>query len=430
MGIWLMMATSLMAQVVPAYVPAEGDWDCEGFRKGIGAPYYYCDCRLNSYTFSFPLDTIVNDTVWYTASMNDLKKGMSAYWFSDCSVTMEVYAFCTNKEPIFQITVGPNQMRDVDAAFIQKKIDEAGSSVQEVIAGLTPHMRVYPNGGTGRVYCYPYDQGPESTCDDPLPLRPGMTYVCDKEENVYRMNSNLIPASGKSFIHWKQKKNQPCDIWLTLDSCTGEEIGRAVLSDSLHVYQPDSTQLVNARLAGRSLWLHVKHAKDKVGRVYFYTNPKYADALADVNQQTCTGKTIKVNEKTYSRDTAFTETLWVAKDTLRTMSVNLSFTAPQTEYDTLRLTNSEVVQGYRYTTTGTTIYAFGDYTLEAKKANTCTRIIQLAVIEKEVPVDPKEALEDVYGVRNGASKCIRNGQLIVVKRGRYYNVLGQKIKGL
>ena len=77
-----------------------------------------------------------------------------------------------------------------------------------------------------------------------------------------------------------------------------------------------------------------------------------------------------------------------------------------------------------------TIYAFGDYTLEAKKANTCTRIIQLAVIEKEVPVDPKEALEDVYGVHNGASKCIRNGQLIVVKRGRYYNVLGQELKGL
>ena len=149
-----------------------------------------------------------------------------------------------------------------------------------------------------------------------------------------------------------------------------------------------------------------------------------------MNQQTCTGKTIKVNEKTYSRDTTFTETLWVAKDTLRTMHVNLTFTAPQTEYDTLRLTNSEVVQGYRYTTTGTTIYAFGDYTLEAKKANACTRIIQLAVIEKEVPVDPKEALEDVYGVHNGASKCIRNGQLIVVKRGRYYNVLGQEIKGL
>jgi hypothetical protein len=54
----------------------------------------------------------------------------------------------------------------------------------------------------------------------------------------------------------------------------------------------------------------------------------------------------------------------------------------------------------------------------------------LAVIEKEVPVDPHEGLEDVYGTQGGAYKCIRNGQLIVVKGGRYYNVLGQEIKGL
>lgn len=431
MGIWLMMASALMAQVSPAYAPTDDDnWDCEGFGRGIGAPHYYCDCRLNSHTFAFPLDTVISDTTWYTATMNDLRKGMSAYWFADCSVTIEVYAFCTNKEPIFQMTVGQNQMRDVDADFIQHKIDEAGKSVQEMLTGLQPHMRVYPNGCSGRVYCYPYDQGPESTCEDPLPLRPGMTYTCDKEKNAYRLAPSLIPASGKSFIHWKQKKEQPCTIWLTLDSCTGEEIGRAVLADSMHVYRPDSAQLANARQAGRPIWLHVQHAKDKVGRIYFYTNPKYAEALPDVTKKTCVGKTIKVNGQTYSRDTAFIDTIWVARDTLRTMGVNLTFTAPQTEYDTIRLTASEIAQGYRYTATGTTLYAFGDYTLEAKKANTCTRIIQLTVEEKEIPVDPKEALEDIYDAHNSAYKTIRNGQLIVVKGGRTYNVLGQEINDL
>ena len=80
--------------------------------------------------------------------------------------------------------------------------------------------------------------------------------------------------------------------------------------------------------------------------------------------------------------------------------------------------------------TGTTIYTFGDYTLEAKKANTCTRIILLTVLEKEEivpPVDPHEGLEDVYGTQGGAYKCVRNGQLVVVKGGRLYNVLGQEI---
>ena len=429
LGIWLMMITlSVSAQTIPDEYQ---DWPCDMLRDTLNLPYFYCECRDNSIPFAFPVEMEISDTVWYTATVNDLRQGISAYWFANCSVTMEVYAFCASKKPTFTLTVGANQMRDLDMTRINQKLDEMGETARLQAESLTPHMRVYPNGnGTGRVYCYPYDQGPHSTCEDPLPLRIGMTYVCDKEENVYRMEWSNIPASGKSFVHWKQKQNKACEIWLTLDSCTGEEIGRANLSDSLHVYIPDSAQLVNARTAHRSLWLHVQHAANMTGRIYVYNNPKYAEEqLPAVTKKTCWGKTLTVNDRTYSSDTAFVDMLWVGRDTLNTQRVQLTFTQPTLEYDTVYVDSTTIYRGYRYTPSGDVFYALGDYTIEIKKANTCTRRVQVTVapqIKEEPPVDPNEGLEDTRTGTRKAYKKVENGQLYIMINGLKYNVLGQK----
>ena len=425
--IGLMAAMTMSAQNQPAQITPDEMAECEALRVDLGAPYYYCDCHYNSDTFAFPLEKVVNDTMWYSATMNDLKQGISAYWFSDCSVVMELYTYCTNKEPVYSLTVGRNQMRDMDAAMIQKKIDEFGEGMQGALADLKPHMRVYPvGGGTGRVYCYPYNQGPESTCDDPLPLRPGMTYVCEKEENAYKLEYSLIASTGKAFIHWKQEKNLPCEIWLTLDSCTGEEIDRATLSDSMHVHVLDSAKLVQARKAKRAIWLHVKHAKDRVGRIYYYTNPKFAEDAPAIEKSTCLGKTLNVNGKTYGSDTTFVETVWLTKDTLQATHVSLTFTVPDMIYDTLYLYPSEVMAGYRVTKYNYTVYAFGDKVLEVKKANTCTKIVQLTVIEKPEP-EPTGWV-DANADRRTVYKHFRDGQLIITVDNRRYTILGQQIK--
>ena len=211
-------------------MPQARPWSsfCDSTMKILKLPRHYCMCKEFSDTFAFPLETVITDTVWYTATLNDLRQGFCAYWFSNTSVTMEVFAFCASKGPTFSLTVGPNQMREVDAKMIEDKLNDLSKEQQLMVETLTPHMRVYPhNGDTGRVYCYPYNHGPESKCDNPLPLRPGMTYICEKEENVYRLEWSSIAASGKAFVLWKQQKNKPCEIWLTLDSCTGKEIGRA-----------------------------------------------------------------------------------------------------------------------------------------------------------------------------------------------------------
>ena len=395
---------------------------CEEARYCLGAPYFYCDCSMNSRPFAFPVEEEITDTVWYTASVDDLKKGISAYWFADCSVTMEVYAMCTSKSPTISLTIGKNQMRDVDVAKINEKLSEMGETAQELLGALTPHIRVYPNGGSGKVYCYPYNEGPASTCDEPLPLRPGMTYVCSNTQSAYKMEWNLIPTSGNAFIHWKQEKNLSCEIWLTLDSCNGEEVGRAKLTDSLHVYFPNQDMLKAARTAKRTLWLHAKHAKDITGRLYWRSNPKYyEEALKAKTSSTCLGKTIKVNLRTYESDTTFTDTLWVVRDSLTTQQVKLTFEEPTLEYDTIQVLPSVLARGYRYTPSGDILYTYNDTIVDIIKKNTCTRRVQVT-IQDPTGLDYQSAGDThIY-------KQLHNGQLFIIVDDRKYTILGQPVE--
>lgn len=417
------MATLADAQT---QLPQARPWSnfCDSTMKILDMPYHYCMCKEFSNEFSFPLEAEISDTVWYTATINDLRQGICAYWFSSVPVTMEVFAFCASKVPTFSLTVGGNQMREVDAKMIDDQLNELSKQEQLMVETFKPHMRVYPhNGGTGRVYCYPYGQGPESTCADPMPLRAGMTYICEKEKNVYRMEWSSIAASGKSFVLWKQEKNKPCEIRLTLDSCTGEEIGRAVLSDSLHVYQPDSAAIVSARNNKRSIWLHVEHEKGYTGRIYCYNNPKYTEQrLLPLKNKVCQGKTLTANFRTYDHDTTFTDTLWVTRDTLNTQDISFTFTQPTMEYDTVHVSAADLARGYRYPSTTVVFYTYTDSTIVIKKNNACTRVVHVTVMSNGEGVD--------YIGSNDAHRCkyIRNGQLFILVDDRKYNVLGQQIK--
>ena len=150
-------------------------------------------------------------------------------------------------------------MREMDVAEINRKLDEMGNMAELLSQALTPRIKVYPNGGTGTVYCYPYDQGPVSTCSDLLPVIPRVTYVCDQDTEVYELQPIKIASSGKAFIRWRQKRNLPGNIRLTTDSCNGPEIANVTLTDSTRVFIPDALQLKAAKIAGKSIFVHVTH---------------------------------------------------------------------------------------------------------------------------------------------------------------------------
>lgn len=401
---------------------------CDSFSEAYKdkLPEFYCECEYNSFTFAFPIDTMLTEPVWFSATVDDLKQGLSAYWFSNDYVVMDVYAFCMSTVPTFSMTVGPNRMYEMDLEEINKRLEDLGNSAA-YLTTLIPHIHVYTlNGGTGRVYCYPYDQGPHSTCENTLEMRPGMTFVCDQPENVYRLPYSSISSQGHAFIHWKHKpkktsqNSQPAEVWITKGACDGTEVGRMTMTDSLHVYLLDSAMLVGARKAKTDLWVHVQHAEGIAGRLRYVNNPKYAEPLTDLKKSTCVGKTITVNERTYASDTAFTELLWVAADTLQTQQVKLSFSLT-TKYDTVRVKESELRRGYVHSS-GRVLYNYGDTIIDIEKANTCTVRWYITVLNPEgieIVESGKKKVE--------SRKIIENGQLFIIVDDRKYNVLGQQI---
>lgn len=411
-------AMNAQAQTTMEAVPASAEDSCEWWREYYNAQYWFCDCHYHSIPFAFPLDEVISDTVWYKATFDDLRQGVTAFWFSDVAVTLEVYPLCVSTSPAISLTIGPNQMHEMDVTEINAQLDQIGNV--DYLKVLSPAIRVYPHdGGSGHVYCYPYGYGPEAKCADSLILQPSMTYVCSAPENVYRLKYDKIASSGKAIVHWQQDDNACADIWFTRGACEGNEVARHTLSDSLHVWSLDPAMLLDAREAKQDLWLHVKHENGKTGRLRYYNNPKYTDPATPITMKTCQGKTLSANGQTFSADTAFTDTLWVARDTLQTVDISLTFTAPELEYDTVWISAIELSRGYRYTASGTIFYEYGDSIVEIKKKNTCTRLVQVTLLNPE-------GVESITDGRRKAYKMIENGQLFIIVDERKYNVFGQQ----
>ena len=419
--IGVMLWVSLLMWAQPAYAP-EWSSSCELVRKTMGYPHHYCACWEGSNTFAYPLEQMVRDTAWYTASLDDLKQGITAYWFSDCSVTIELFAFCSASLPTITYTIGPNQVCDVDKAEINKRLNEMNETVQAILSGaLTPHMRIYPNGGKGRVYCYPYDQGPESTCENPLPMLPKLAYVCDKSANVYRLDTAAMGEDGAAFFRWRQKENKACEIWLTLDDCNGEEIGRAQLTDSVHVYQPDKDLLRAAKEANRAIWVHVQHEQGITGRLFYHSSITFL-AEATEKQTSCEGMKLEINERTYTRDTVFEDTVWVTGNKLQPVQMDLYFEPRTIIYDTICVNATTLRHGYQYTANGVNayFYEYGDTTLTIAQAGQCTRSIQLHITSPE-------GIESVMNGSRRAYKQLENGRLWIIIDDRKYDLLGKPI---
>jgi len=347
---------------------------CYGWLPGY--PDHYCECRETSRQFQFPLEIEVADTMWFASTVDDMRQGLSAYWFSDCSLTFEVYAFCSSKTPTIKMTVAPNLMREMDVAEINRRLDEMGNMAELMSQVLIPRVKVYPNGGTGHVYCYPYDQGPLSTCENILPVIPRMTYVCDQPTEVYELQPSRIASTGKGFIQWKQKRNLPGTIRLTLDSCNGTEIANVTLADSMRVFVLDSTVMRAAKTANRSVFVHVTHPADYVGRIIYRNSIKWDSQRIDTIL--CQGKTLQLADTVLSESTIYpNDLLWKSNDTLSVTAYYLTIEPPTPVYDTLRLKAKQLPYNYRNQIIPKE--GWGDYDFTIHQAGRCDERYMLHV---------------------------------------------------
>lgn len=372
----LLTATQLAAQ---QYAPQYLIDDCPG--KQPGDPYYYCDCWDAAFPFSFPMERVIADTMWFTATFDDVKKGISANWYSDVSVTIDIFAFCTAAGPARSITIAPNQMREMDMEKINKMFEELGSDMQALAQVLKPHIRIYPhNKGKGEVYCYPYDQGPHSTCDKTLPVFNRMTNVCSAADNVFMLPPSRMSTYGRGFIVWKQKKNLPGTVYITKGACDGPEIQRSVLTDSLHVMILDSAAVKAAKTAKDTLYIHVEHPDDYVGRMIYHNTIRWSKQVIDTTF--CQGKRLDLHDTTLVETTVYTkDTLWTKLDTLACTTYKVTVIPPDTQHTKLSIYASKLPYNYK----GTKIPKEGwdkDYYWFVHKAGQCDQVGYVHVTRK------------------------------------------------
>ena len=155
--------------------------DCAGYRPGYAS--HYCECQNNHVDIRRTGIQALNhlefsDSIWfYAMSTTFTDAGMTAYLFSESDVQVDLYATCATTEVIegkASIIVPSNQTRDLDAQAIKDKMASAGGDFSGRL-----YMVFYPvtPGAHCELYMYPYNQGPESTAKDPLPVLVDMTYV-------------------------------------------------------------------------------------------------------------------------------------------------------------------------------------------------------------------------------------------------------------
>ncbi|MBR1923247.1 MAG: hypothetical protein IJ838_05820 [Paludibacteraceae bacterium] len=354
------------------------DKTCEAIRHTFNYPYYYCDCVMdNTVEFQFGMDTIISDTLWFSATVSDLRMGMSAYWFSSKGIRLEVFALCSSVSPALTLTVGGNTMRDIDVDFINKKLAEMGDMSEIAENIVRPHLRVYPlNGGTGRVLAYAYDEGPHSTCEDLMPVKNGMTYISNHDEDIYAWLPADMRKDQQMFVQWQQKKNQPCTMELLRGSCSNPTlILSQTMSDSTKLFFPD-IQLVNeAKAAGDTLYFRFTHKAEDVGRIRFRYNIKWQEASLDTTL--CEGMGLQLADTLLMETTDYgPDTVWYKLDTVTLYTYHVNITPATVEKQTLNLYQRDLPQYYRGSYY---IDRFGHHDVVIRKPNTCTQRVSLEV---------------------------------------------------
>ena len=162
------------------------------------------------------------------------------------------------------------------------------------------------------------------------------------------------------------------------------------------------------------------HEEGIVGRLRCFSNPKYAEGQPDINESICQGKTLTVNGREYASDTTFIEGIYVARDTLSTQHVTLTFTEPTPIYDTVYVDAKELKRGVVHELTGAVLFHYGDTTIDIVVPKQCTKRYQVTV------KDPTP-IENIDAEQKGARKQIENGRIIIFVDERKYNIVGQQI---
>lgn len=359
------------------------DTSCDGYDPNKH-PSHYCDCRNFTHLSRLPFDVMVNDSIWFDCSSNLFTNGFTAYLYSDCDVQFDIYQNCKSTAPLYRVTIPKGQARDVTAESIKQKLEEAGYGGMS----MTIYLCIYPVGGTGgRLMCYPYNMGYNSTCNDILALLPGMTFVSSHAEDVYE----LLPENIADSYAMYMECDMACRMEITRGACDGEPIVEYDFTTEESRYHFDKKLLMDVRAKGERLYVHFSH--DGVGRISL-NEAEFVDVLTDTT--ICRGKEFRYGDFVTTESGVYRyDTVELSLMEYHVYGYNILFAEPETQYDTLALRNNQLPYSYR----GEVIDTFGDYEWRFVADGECDELVRLNVYHNRTTITVVKDTTICYGGR-------------------------------
>ena len=334
--------TALLCMATAATYAQVTEENCEESVIANNWPSYYCDCKFNAEAFTLPLDMQIYDSVWFDAYLSEIADGLSAYLYSDCDMSFDVYIGCTAKSPKYQAVFEKNQTNTVNSQTIKEKLDEMGlgNLNQRFYICISP-----VNGLGGRLIASAPDKGFPSTCADPLRLFPGMSFLSTDVESVYVIDPSDIEADVDLVIQWVGDNNAPCQLTVTRGACNGTVIEQINITDNNQIFRLSARDLELAWENDELFYLHFAHASNTTGTLRCMTAIYEEDVEAI---ELCQGKALQLADTILTQPTIyFGDTMHVADNRFAVKIYDLTFIQPQALRDTIRLKNSQLPYNYR-----------------------------------------------------------------------------------
>ena len=346
--------------------------NCSEISAAQGWPSYYCDCKYGYLDFALPLDIEISDSTWFKASLSDLSQGLSAYLYSDCNMSFDVFVACTNEEPKYQKEFTSNQTNSIDGQTIRERLEEYGYADGTFYICIAP---IYGFGG--RLLVNTQDQGFHTSCDNPLYILPGMSLYSTNATDFYALSPNDIPYGEDVIIHWQGEDNTPSQLTITSYSCDGDLVDQLTLDASHPCYTFSAERIDQAWSDDEVFYLQFSHEPNTAGFVHCLT-PEFTAVYHDTT--ICQGMGIQLS------DTILTQTTVYPLDTVL-QSINhytinylrLTVTEPNPQPDTLAFRYAQ--QPYIYHNQHS-ITAPGDYDLTIHHPNACDERFTLHVFHQ------------------------------------------------
>ena len=265
----ILVTAILMAS--PIFANQLASTDCAGWKEGY--PSYYCDCKeqtegANANRLSeIPFDITVTDTIWYRSSSNIFMEGFVANLYSDCNITMTIMDKCntdSTKKMFRQIEVASNQSREVNIDDIKKMLEDFG--IQVTNAALRIGIAPSAPGKTSRFICTPYGVGPNSTCEDCLPILPNKeSLTSDSGYDVYVYDPSNTDEYTSLKMEWLEPEYYTY-MYITLGTCDSDPVAEVDLfPGEATVYELPKQILDAARENNENLYFHFEYNTDEVG---------------------------------------------------------------------------------------------------------------------------------------------------------------------